>query len=147
MEGGVIMPEHMIWFIAGVVLIVLEIFVPGFVIVWFGFGAIVAGFAAFFGAGHLVQILLFLGVSLVSVFLAQMFIKKKEKQGFRVGAERLIGKRAKVIRSIVPPDMGMVKVEGEEWRATADEEIKIGEMVIIDAIEGTHLVVHRENNE
>ncbi len=74
------MPEHMIWFIVGVILIVLEIFVPRFVIVWFGFGAILAGFTAFFGAGHLVQILVFMVVSLVSVFLAQMFIKNIHKE-------------------------------------------------------------------
>ena len=52
-----------IWVIIGVGLMIAEIFTLGFVLFWFGVGAIVAALAGFLGAGVGLQFLLFAVVS------------------------------------------------------------------------------------
>ena len=137
------MPDYAIWFIAGAILIVAEIFMPGLVIVWFGIGATVAGICTLLGAGQTVQVIVFLVVSIISLILAQIFLKKTEKVGRRVGAERLIGEHGKVIAKIVPGEFGRIKIEGEEWNAKADDEIEIDQWVEVEQIDGTHLLVKK----
>jgi membrane protein implicated in regulation of membrane protease activity len=59
----------LLWLILGVGLIVAEIFTLGFVLFWFGIGAIAAAFAGFLGAGVGWQFLVF---AVVSVGLTAM---------------------------------------------------------------------------
>ncbi len=137
------MKLYIIWFIAAFVLIVLEPVLPGLVIIWFGFGALFAGIAALLGAGFYVQLVVFALVSvLLLVFVRKMVTKEDEKtQG--VGAERLVGMYGKVIEAIPAGDYGIIKVDGEEWRAYCEEECKEGERVKVVKIDGTHLVVEK----
>jgi len=138
------MPEYLAWFIAGLVLIIVEIFAPGFVIVWFGIGALGAGVVAVLGGGYALQFITFFAISIVSLVLTKMFMKKKEEEpGLRVGAERLIGKSGKVVKAIAPNEFGEVKVEGDIWIAGSDTEIAVGEWVIVEKLEGAHVVVHK----
>jgi membrane-bound ClpP family serine protease len=60
-----------------------------------------------------------------------------------VGANRLIGAVGKVLEAVEPiHDQGRVKVETEEWRATADvSRIEEGTTVQVIAVRGTRLVV------
>ena len=64
-------PEHMenylwiLWAVLGAVLIVAEIFTTGFVLLWFGIGALVAGLAALLGVNNIIlQFLIFAVVSI-----------------------------------------------------------------------------------
>jgi len=135
---------YLMWFIAGVILIFAEIILPGFVVVWFGIGAVAAGVAALLGAGHALQIVVFFVVSIGSLIPAKLFLKKREKEGLRVGAERLIGMSGRVTKPIAPGEFGEIKTEGEIWIASAGEEIKPGEWVTIELLEGAHLVVRKK---
>ena len=139
------MAEYLYWFIAGAAMILFEIVVPGFVLVWFGIGAIAAGIAAFLGAGYTVQFIVFFVVSIGSLIPAKIFLKKKEEEpSLRVGAERVIGMKGIVTKEISPSEFGEVKIEGELWIASSGEEIQKGEWVVVEKIEGTHLVVRRQ---
>ena len=63
-----------LWCILGAILIVAEIFTSGFVLFWFGIGALAAAFAGFIGIDSLaIQFLIFAGVStaLTAVCLAR----------------------------------------------------------------------------
>ena len=137
------MKLYIIWFIAAFVLIFLEPVLPGLVIIWFGFGALFAGIAALLGAGFYVQLVVFALVSVLSlVFIRKMVAKEDEKpQG--VGAKRLVGMYGKVIKTIPAGDYGMIRVDGEEWRAYCEKECKEGEKVKVIKIDGTHLVVEK----
>ena len=54
-----------LWFILGAILVVAEIFTSGFVLLWFGVGALAAALAAFLGLGSLaLQFLIFAGISI-----------------------------------------------------------------------------------
>ena len=142
------MSDYLIWFIAGAILIVAEIVLPGFVIVWFGIGALGASLAAFLGAGHIVQVVVFILVSIASLIPAKIFLKKKEKEpALRVGAERLIGMIGRVTKPVKPGQFGEVKIDGDVWIVKADNEIAVDEEIIVDRIEGTHLVIHKKIQE
>jgi len=140
------MRDYLLWFIIGGAFIITEIFVPGFVLIWFGIGAIIAGFSALLGASQPFQIAIFFVISIASLVITKVFLKKKEeKETYKVGAERLVGKTAIVTKTIIPGNFGEVKIEGELWIAQANEKIRYDEKVIIEKIDGAHLVVYKIN--
>jgi membrane-bound serine protease (ClpP class) len=57
----------------------------------------------------------------------------------RVGVETLIGTSAMVITPLVPD--GQVKVNGEIWQAHSQREVRVGEAVLIRAVNGLTLEV------
>ncbi|HEX8748385.1 MAG TPA: hypothetical protein VF717_14510, partial [Pyrinomonadaceae bacterium] len=53
-----------LWTVLGVILIIAEIFTPGFVLLWFGVGALAAALAGLVGVTSLtLQFLIFIAVS------------------------------------------------------------------------------------
>jgi membrane protein implicated in regulation of membrane protease activity len=81
------------------------------------------------------------------VFLAvlQRFAKQEQSEGTEpAGGGRYHGKRAIVIEPVNwRAGTGIVRMETEEWRATTDgdEEIPVGEEVVVKEVRGTRLVV------
>lgn len=55
--------------------------------------------------------------------------------------DKLIGKKGIVIRSITPDTAGMVRVDDEDWRATASQTLFEKDKIQVEAIEGVSLVV------
>ncbi len=137
-----IKPGPALWIIVGLVLAALEMVVPGFILIWFGVAGVVTGILAFFIKNAYWQIGIFVGLSALLVVLARPISRRLTKrQSEPVGATRLAGVEARVLRDISPPEFGRVKVAGEEWRAEAKEPIPAGSAVRVVRVEGTHLVV------
>ncbi|HEX8118396.1 MAG TPA: hypothetical protein VF521_14055, partial [Pyrinomonadaceae bacterium] len=93
-----------LWTIFGVVLIIAEIFTPGFVLLWFGVGALAAALAAFLGAGFAAQFILFICISAVLTALSRTifvnyFTSRGEPEGMRTGAASLPGQVGTVVAS------------------------------------------------
>ena len=137
-----IKPSPALWIIIGLVLAALEMLVPGFILIWFGVAGVITGILAFFIKNFYWQLGIFAVLSGILVAASQIISRRMTKtKDESVGATRLIGVEAVVIRDIRPPDMGRVKVMGEEWRADSESAISEGTSVKITAIEGTHLKV------
>ncbi len=134
---------YAVWLICGMFLMLLEFVVPGLVIIWFGIGALFAGFVAYLGGGMHLQVGVFVLVSILSLMFVRKFFAKDDGSPQQVGAERLIGRKAIVLKGITPEKPGFVKVEGEEWLAKCDEPCQPGESVEILKVEGTHLIVKK----
>ena len=137
------------WLILMAALIVIEIISLGLTTIWFALGALVAYFAALAGANIIVQVVVFLIVSIIAlVFTRPLAMKyfngiKREK----TNAEGLIGKRAKVIEQIDNDrETGRVIVNGQEWMARTEDEdiINIDEIVEILRISGVKLIVKKQ---
>ena len=137
------MKIYVIWFVAAFLLIILEPLMPGLVIIWFGLGALFAGILALLGAGFYVQLITFALVSVLSLIFVRKWVSKEEEKPQGVGAERLIGMKGKVISKIPAGDFGVVLVDGEKWRALCNEECGEGEQVLVEKIEGAHLLVKK----
>jgi len=146
-----------VWFIIGAIFVVAEIFTSGFVLLWFGIGALVAGLLALTGiVGLPVQIVVFLAVSILLTVLSKtiferFFLKDSPGRELKTGIDSLPGRVGIVVQeSIGPAHECAVKVFGSTWRAfpiDSDETLKEGEQVKIERVEGASVYVRRVDTE
>jgi len=138
-------PE-VLWFIAGLLMLVAELATPGFIIIFFGFGA--WGVAIICLAVDIsldAQLSVFLFLSILLLFL----LRKKLSSVFTGtrqdvsdgGTDDIIGEKAVVSTDIFPVSGGKVAFRGADWAADSDFEIKQGEVVIITGRKSIRLIV------
>jgi membrane protein implicated in regulation of membrane protease activity len=138
------------WAALGILLMASEMLIPGFVIFFFGLGAVATGlitgvFPSFQGR-FLLQILIWLSSSGLSLLLlrrllAPIFAGKPIEPGM---ADDLVGARATVVERIGPQDPGRVRLRGTTWQASSfDETIEPGETVEVLGNENLTLIVTR----
>ena len=146
------MNDTVLWLVALVLFIVIEIATMGLTTIWFAGGALAAVIAAALGAPLFIQIVLFLAVSFVLVYFTRpVAIKYFNKDRVKTNAESLVGRQAIVISEIDNLlGTGQVTVSGMEWTArSAEEDIKVqpGAVVDIIAINGVKLIVREREEE
>jgi membrane protein implicated in regulation of membrane protease activity len=126
-----------IWLITAVVLMVSEFIVPGFVIVFFGIGALAAsGVAQFTEATLVTQGWIFVVVSVLSLLLGRRYCKgllrgKQEISKGDADDDGVVGRVAVVTAAIEPPRTGSVEVNGVAWKAIAERAIPVGTSVTV----------------
>src|SRR5436190_5158326 len=145
------------WVILGLVLIVAEVFTPGFVLVCFGIGALAAALASFVGVDSLaIQFGIFATVSIAltaasRTIFVNYFSREKTGDSLRTGMEALPGKVGTVVSSSRGAlNEGAVKVFGSTWTAYPDdgeEPLEAGERVRVERMEGASLYVRRVSLE
>jgi len=130
-------PE-IIWFIVGLMLLLLELALPGLIVAFFGVGAwIVAIVCLATDVSLNTQLLIFIGSSILSLLLLRRWLKGifmghiVSKQDIRENLEEFVGKKAVVKEKIVPKAGGRVEFRGTDWAAEADVEIPEGAVVEI----------------
>ena len=142
-----------LWTILGAILIVAEIFTSGFVLLWFGIGALAAAFAGLVGIDSLVlQFMIFAVVSIAltaasrTIFL-NYFSREKTGESLRSGVDALPGKIGTVVSSSRGAmHEGAVKVFGSTWTAypaAGEPPLEAGERVCVESIEGASIYVRR----
>jgi membrane protein implicated in regulation of membrane protease activity len=139
-------PDWVVWMLVAAALAVGEVFTVAFLLGLIALAALAAGFVAALGASVLVQLVVFIGVSIASLALIRPVAKAhlRTPARLRTGTAALVGARAVVIERV--DDLGgRVRIGGEEWSARAFLEgqvIEPGTRVEVAAIEGaTALVV------
>lgn len=140
------------WLVLLVILLILEIITLGLTTIWFAGGALAAFLAALAGADFWIQLILFLSVSFVMLFVtrpvASRFINKNMT---KTNAEGLIGRKAKVTAEIDNNNgAGQAIIDGQEWTARSIEDkviIPAGTIVTIVQIKGVKLIVSKEVEE
>ncbi len=143
------------WLLLGVGLIVAEVFTLGFVLFWFGLGALAAAIVGMFGFGLAWQFAVFAVVSgaltVMSKTIFTKFIWGNEGPDVKMGMDALPGK----IGTITSASRGelnaaAVKVYGSEWTAfPADGESTFadGEKVEVVSVKGSSIYVRAINRE
>ena len=136
-----------IWVAAALILGFAEIVTAGFFMLPFAVGAAVAAVLAWLDVAPLIQLLVFLGVSVVVLVLLQRFVRRADQHQPAIGANRLVGQRAHVLEAVDrATGEGRVRFDTEMWRATTDgERIEEGAEVTIVGIRGTRVVVQRSD--
>ena len=135
------------WFIAFLVLLFIEVITVNLVTIWFAIGAIAAFISALITDSFIIQLIVFLIVSVVALLLTKPLIKKFK--GFQVvptNSDRVIGKVGEVTKKIEKNKYGEVKVFGNTWTAYCDEEVEVGSKVKVKDIEGVKLIVKKEED-
>jgi len=138
----------LLWFLTGVVLLLLELSMPVFVLFFFALGAwITAAVSWLYPVSLNGQLLIFIVSSLLALLLLRRYLQKAfagrrtDARGDSALAEP--GARVMVVADIVPPAEGKIKYSGSTWRARAQEEIKAGEIAEIVGQEGLLMSVKR----
>ena len=150
--------EHVgwiLWLIIGMVLIVAEIFTLGFVLFWFGLGALAAAVAAYFGLGLGVQFITFAGVSIsltaMSRTIFARYLPHSEGTAMKTGMDSLPGKVGTVVSSSHGAlGESAVKVFGSTWTAfpiEGDPDLKEGEKVEVVEVRGSSIFVKRVTDQ
>ena len=131
-----------IWLLAGVVLILLEFFAPGVVIVFFGVGAIITSLTTWLGLtpGLDSQMLVFGVTSVVLLFGLRRFVTKwfvGKSSNPNGPDDDFVGREARVITALPGPGgPGKVEIKGANWNARSEVPVPAGELVIIERREG-----------
>ncbi len=143
---------QLVWFLIGLVFILLEFLIPGVIIIFFGIGAWITSVTLlFFNFGINVQLVIFLIGSMV--FLV---ILRKKVQNIFVGKSEgnideeidgIIGKKVKVTHKITPDEAGRVLLNGTNWRAESVVEIESDHIVEIIDKNNLTLIVKPLNKE
>jgi len=146
-----------IWLILGVVFIVAEIFTTGFVLLWFGIGALVAALLALTGVvGLPLQILSFLVVSIALTVASRTIFERFLLRGspgreLKTGMDKMPGQMGVVVEpSKGATNEGAVRVFASTWRAfpsKGEGPLQEGEQVEIERVEGATVYVRRVESE
>lgn len=137
------------WVVLGIVLMLLELAVPAFFLIWFGAAAVILGGVLLVlpSLSLAWQIAAWIVCSLVFIWLWFKVFKSgmhKTRAGMSKGA--MVGEIGLVIRDMRPFEKGQIRfqkpVQGDEvWEAASDEEIRVGERVRVLDVEGNTLKV------
>src|SRR5437762_9665991 len=141
------------WIVLGAILVIAEIFTTGFVLLWFGIGALAAALAGLVGI-HSVT-LQFLIFALVSIGLTaasrtifvNYFSRERAGGDLKSGFEGLPGKIGTVVSSSRGAlHEGAVKVFGSTWTAypaEGEEPLEAGDRVEVTRVQGASIYVRR----
>src|SRR6266567_1418937 len=142
-----------LWTVLGAILIVAEVFTAGFVLLWFGIGALAAAVAGILGVNNLgIQFLIFalvsIGLTAASrTIFVNYFSREKTGDSLRTGVDSLPGKIGTVVSSSKGSlQEGAVKVFGSTWTAypaPGEEPLEAGERVCVESVQGASIYVRR----
>lgn len=142
------MEAKLIWFIAGLVMILLEFVAPGVVIIFFGIGAWVVALGMWIGLieSLATQCAVFSISSLLFLFLLRRYVSRWFvggilNQGNNVD-EEFVGKTVRVVKAIGGGDeTGKVELKGAEWLAHCEQPLDAGRYATVVKRDGIHLTV------
>jgi inner membrane protein len=138
-----------LWSLLGLLLIASEMFIPGFVIFFFGTGAILTGLLSVLIPG-VSSSFTFQGIIwILSTVTSFIFFRKKFAKIFRgtilnKEIDSDVGRSAEVIEAITPEKAGRVRYQGTSWKAISyTESFAPGALVDIVKEDNLTFVVSR----
>jgi len=145
---------YILWIVLGVALIIAEIFTFGFVLFWFGVGALAAALVGGLGFGFGLQFLVFASVSIALTAMSRTIFAKyfsqDDENAVKMGMDSLPGQIGTVILSSRGAlQEGAVKVYGSTWTAfPIDDEMPLieGEKVEVVRVQGSSIYVQKIEN-
>ncbi|KKP36118.1 MAG: hypothetical protein UR26_C0001G0162 [candidate division TM6 bacterium GW2011_GWF2_32_72] len=139
----------LIWLVIAFLFLLMEMQAPGlFYFLSFFIGGLAAASSSFWIESSVYQTIIFLIVSLISMFILKFFVSTwmhLTSPNIQTNVYGLIGKVGIVVKHIKPKVSGAVKVGGEIWMArdVKGGEILQGVSVRIIRIEGVCLIVSK----
>lgn len=144
--------ENLWWVFAfvGIILIIFEIFTPGFVIMWFGISSIIAAIPVYFNASTSIVMLTYA----ISLLILTIFVRKitlnllsRSSKDIKTNVHGIAGKKGIIIEEINPiAATGRVRVDREVWSAISENGgvILEKEIVIVCKADGVKLIIKKE---
>lgn len=139
-----------IWFLIGLLFMLLEFMMPGLIVMFFGIGAwITAICTVIFGLNLNAQLVVFISTSILSLiflrkYLKPIFVGKDEKAVDEI-LEEFVGKTAIAEVDFKAGETGKVTFKGTNWEALSDDNIKKGDRLKIIGKDSIKLKVEKLN--
>lgn len=144
----IIKPWH--WAVLGLVLLIAEIFLPTFFVLWFGVGALITAIVFWlFGIGIYAQVILWLLVSSAFALLWFKYLNpKRHKTSAGLGGASVVGQTGLVIFAYDGVHDGRVRfvvpvLGSSEWAFKSDAPIEVGARIVISDVLGNTLFCQR----
>lgn len=149
------MESHIIWIIAAVVMLILEVMTQAVWAFCIALGCLGAMTVSFFSDSPAMQVTVLGIVIILSYILFAPIIRKWEKErhtsrSMRTGMDALLGRQATVTQDIHPGELGRARIDGDYWQVKAPHAthtIKRGESVTVEAYESIILIVNTTEKE
>lgn len=146
MEEGLVFSDWHYWFVVAIALMVIEVFVPGFVLGCLAIGALGGMVASWFSSAIEVQLIAASAVTVLAFVVIRPFALKRlfREDRLKTNVESLIGRRARVSQSFDKELLkGRVAIDGDDWMAYSKTDGKLdeGAVVTIEQVESNTLIV------
>ncbi len=146
MSESIFARPEVIWFIIGLVLLLLELVMPGFVIFFFGIGAWITALVCLIAnPGINIQVVIFAVTSVAALLVFRKMIQNKfiysKNDKSDAVEDEFTGKEAKAVADFDNDKKGKVEFKGTSWNAESESEIKAGQTVIIVEKDSFKLIV------
>ena len=146
---NVLIIEWWHWVLGGLGLVLLELALPSFFVIWFGLGALLVGLSvlALPTLALTAQIALWIITSVVMVVLwFSVFKRSQHKTLIGTAAGEVIGEVGLLVSAVAPFQRGKVRFQrpllgSEEWVCMAESAIAAGERVRVVSVEGSFIKV------
>ena len=140
------------WLVLAIVFAAVELATVGLVSIWFAAGAFAALLVAVLHGNLILQVIVFLAVSIVLLVSTRSWAKKYLNSKIqKTNVDSVIGEKTRLTERVSNLDQtGKAVVLGQEWTARAahdNEIIEQGELVEVVAVSGVKLIVKRFKEE
>jgi inner membrane protein len=141
------------WLVFGMMLVLFELVIPSFTIIWFGCGAVLVAGIVWCIPGLAISLQLFFW-AIASIFFTVIwffFFKPKMTDRTKAGIslEAVLGESGLVVR--IPQDKirGIVKfttplLGADEWQFICDDKVALGDRVSVIDVSGNTLIVQKK---
>ena len=141
---GEFMVLSVLWLILVIIFIIVEISTAALISIWFILGAVITMLLSLISDNIILQIAVFLIVSLISLILLRPFALKFAKPRAKSNVEAIFGKKGIVYETIENTlNQGRIKIMGQDWAALSENNqvIDTGKKVIVVNVAGNKLIV------
>lgn len=138
------------WLVLGILLVIMEIFIPSFTVLWFGLGALVVG-VALWPLPELplaAQLLIWIVASCLFAILWFKYFKPRmiDKTTAGIAREAAVGESGQVIKVPAGDRRGVVRfaipvLSADEWEFICEQDVAVGDRVFIKEFSGNTLIV------
>ena len=136
-----------IFVVLGLLMVLAELVLgiqTGFDLLLIGSIMVVSGFVGIFTGSETLMLLLAVGLSVLYIAVGRKRIRRKiTTVTTKTNIDKLVGSTGTVVRGIDPDTAGIIRVNDEEWRASAEEVLYERDTVVIEAIEGVTVIVRK----
>jgi inner membrane protein len=136
------------WIGIGLVLLTLEILVPGVFMLWFGIAALLVGFVSvIIGSSEYwsseTQIVVFLFLSVISAYYGRKYLQKNgasDQPLLNQPSLQLVG-RSTILKEPIINGYGRAEFDGSFWKISGPDMASGSKITVVSALNGTTLIV------
>ena len=103
---------------------------------------IIGALLAYFFLEGTWRVVVIVGLLLSDVVEIAIWLRWRKRKAI-IGAEAMVGMGGVALTDLSPDDSGQVKVQGQIWKAVADESLESGDPVEVKEVDGLRLRVGR----